>query len=181
VRAVPGRTPGHGRASGPHCCALAGARRCPTRGRCANRGCRAPLAALQGQHRVQWCARARDSRTPRSSNREARRGRNPSQKDGRDGRGARTKNQPAVSDLFLCPRTRPSLLPAASRLAALAQGAGCAAVRFMSSGAEYDVAIIGGGPGGYVAAIKAAQLGLKTVDCFSGFFVRALSCGGLFV
>lgn len=28
---------------------------------------------------------------------------------------------------------------------------------------EYDVAIIGGGPGGYVAAIRAAQLGLSTV------------------
>ena len=28
--------------------------------------------------------------------------------------------------------------------------------------ADYDVAIIGGGPGGYVAAIRAAQLGLKT-------------------
>ncbi|MFT4079878.1 dihydrolipoyl dehydrogenase [Rhodomicrobium sp.] len=27
----------------------------------------------------------------------------------------------------------------------------------------YDVAVIGGGPGGYVAAIRAAQLGLKTV------------------
>jgi NADPH-dependent 2,4-dienoyl-CoA reductase/sulfur reductase-like enzyme len=27
--------------------------------------------------------------------------------------------------------------------------------------AQYDVAIVGGGPGGYVAAIKAAQLGLK--------------------
>jgi len=26
-----------------------------------------------------------------------------------------------------------------------------------------DVAIIGGGPGGYVAAIRAAQLGLRTV------------------
>ena len=26
---------------------------------------------------------------------------------------------------------------------------------------EYDVVIIGGGPGGYVAAIKASQLGLK--------------------
>ncbi len=35
---------------------------------------------------------------------------------------------------------------------------------FMRSFASksYDVAIIGGGPGGYVAAIKAAQLGLKT-------------------
>lgn len=28
---------------------------------------------------------------------------------------------------------------------------------------KYDIAIIGGGPGGYVAAIKAAQLGYKTV------------------
>lgn len=35
--------------------------------------------------------------------------------------------------------------------------------RYFSSGSdENDVVIIGGGPGGYVAAIKAAQLGLKT-------------------
>ena len=27
---------------------------------------------------------------------------------------------------------------------------------------NYDLVVIGGGPGGYVAAIKAAQLGLKT-------------------
>ncbi|MDO9125423.1 MAG: FAD-dependent oxidoreductase, partial [Parvibaculum sp.] len=27
---------------------------------------------------------------------------------------------------------------------------------------EYDVAVIGSGPGGYVAAIRASQLGLKT-------------------
>ena len=27
---------------------------------------------------------------------------------------------------------------------------------------KYDVIVIGGGPGGYVAAIRAAQLGLKT-------------------
>src|SRR4030066_221128 len=27
---------------------------------------------------------------------------------------------------------------------------------------NYDIAVIGGGPGGYVAAIKAAQLGMKT-------------------
>jgi dihydrolipoamide dehydrogenase len=32
---------------------------------------------------------------------------------------------------------------------------------------EYDLAIIGGGPGGYVAAIKGAQKGLKTV-CIEG-------------
>ncbi|MFP4173167.1 MAG: FAD-dependent oxidoreductase, partial [Candidatus Hydrogenedentota bacterium] len=29
--------------------------------------------------------------------------------------------------------------------------------------AEYDIAIIGSGPGGYVAAIRAAQKGAKTV------------------
>ena len=29
------------------------------------------------------------------------------------------------------------------------------------SEAAYDLVVIGGGPGGYVAAIKAAQLGLK--------------------
>jgi len=28
-------------------------------------------------------------------------------------------------------------------------------------GEEFDTVVIGGGPGGYVAAIKAAQLGLK--------------------
>src|SRR3984893_917194 len=32
---------------------------------------------------------------------------------------------------------------------------------------RYDVVIIGGGPGGYVAAIRAAQLGLKTA-CVEG-------------
>lgn len=31
-----------------------------------------------------------------------------------------------------------------------------------ANGADYDLAIIGSGPGGYVAAIRAAQLGLKT-------------------
>ena len=30
-----------------------------------------------------------------------------------------------------------------------------------SSGQEFDLTVIGSGPGGYVAAIKAAQLGLK--------------------
>ena len=32
----------------------------------------------------------------------------------------------------------------------------------MSNIVEYDLLVIGGGPGGYVAAIRAAQLGLKT-------------------
>ena len=31
------------------------------------------------------------------------------------------------------------------------------------AGYDYDIAVIGGGPGGYVAAIKAAQMGKKTV------------------
>ena len=35
--------------------------------------------------------------------------------------------------------------------------------QFAFSTQQYDVAVIGGGPGGYVAAIKAAQKGLKTV------------------
>jgi len=39
--------------------------------------------------------------------------------------------------------------------------------RTFSSTNQYDVVVIGGGPGGYVAAIKAAQLGLKTA-CVEG-------------
>jgi len=35
--------------------------------------------------------------------------------------------------------------------------------RSFSSSSPYDLCVIGGGPGGYVAAIKAAQFGLKTV------------------
>lgn len=33
----------------------------------------------------------------------------------------------------------------------------------MRSFADYDLCVVGGGPGGYVAAIRAAQNGLKTV------------------
>ena len=44
-------------------------------------------------------------------------------------------------------------------------------VRVFSAAAEggesYDVVVVGGGPGGYVAAIKAAQLGLKAT-CVEG-------------
>ena len=32
----------------------------------------------------------------------------------------------------------------------------------MTENAAFDLTIIGGGPGGYVAAVRAAQLGLKT-------------------
>ena len=49
----------------------------------------------------------------------------------------------------------------------------------MSSETKFDVVIIGGGPGGYVAAIRCAQLGLKTacVDDFTGKDNKA-SLGG---
>lgn len=39
--------------------------------------------------------------------------------------------------------------------------------RFYSSVKEFDLIIVGGGPGGYVAAIKGSQLGLKTL-CIEG-------------
>ncbi|KAF8178945.1 dihydrolipoyl dehydrogenase [Pholiota molesta] len=45
----------------------------------------------------------------------------------------------------------------------LARAARRSASRGLATAAEpYDVVVIGGGPGGYVAAIKAAQLGLRT-------------------
>lgn len=33
---------------------------------------------------------------------------------------------------------------------------------FSASSGQYDVVVVGGGPGGYVAAIKSSQLGMKT-------------------
>ena len=41
------------------------------------------------------------------------------------------------------------------------RGRGAEPARALSS-ERYDVVVVGGGPGGYVAAIKASQLGLKT-------------------
>lgn len=35
--------------------------------------------------------------------------------------------------------------------------------RYFSTNYDYDLAVIGGGPGGYIAAIKAGQKGLKAV------------------
>ena len=43
----------------------------------------------------------------------------------------------------------------------------CGYLSFLFKLLEYDVVVIGGGPGGYVAAIKASQLGLKTA-CVEG-------------
>ena len=42
---------------------------------------------------------------------------------------------------------------------------------------KYDVVVIGAGPGGYVAAIRAAQLGLKTA-CIEMEGADAPSLGG---
>merc|ERR1719461_2655119 len=39
--------------------------------------------------------------------------------------------------------------------------------RYFSSAPQYDAIVVGGGPGGYVAAIKMAQLGLSTT-CIEG-------------
>src|SRR6266481_4130320 len=46
-------------------------------------------------------------------------------------------------------------------VSALAMGFGLSEGRLRV--AKYDVAIIGSGPGGYVAAIRAGELGLKTI------------------
>lgn len=40
---------------------------------------------------------------------------------------------------------------------------------------KYDLAVIGGGPGGYVGAIKAAQLGMSTV-CIEKWGVLGGTC-----
>ena len=38
---------------------------------------------------------------------------------------------------------------------------------------KFDVIVIGAGPGGYVAAIKAAQLGMKTACIENGCHIRS--------
>ena len=48
------------------------------------------------------------------------------------------------------------------------------------AGYDYDVAIIGGGPGGYVAAIRAAQLGLRTALVERDEVGVSASTGGVF-
>ncbi|KFM25768.1 Dihydrolipoyl dehydrogenase 1, mitochondrial [Auxenochlorella protothecoides] len=56
---------------------------------------------------------------------------------------------------------------AAGGLAACRPGVPLLSIRGFASSEEQDVVVIGGGPGGYVAAIKAAQMGLKTT-CVEG-------------
>jgi hypothetical protein len=50
--------------------------------------------------------------------------------------------------------------------------------RGLATAPEYDLVVIGGGPGGYVAAIKAAQLGMKVgPECtFLRIFFLVVAC-----
>ena len=43
---------------------------------------------------------------------------------------------------------------------------------------DFDVLVIGAGPGGYVAAIRAAQLGLKTACAESREYPRVVEAAG---
>ena len=79
---------------------------------------------------------------------------------------------PLVSDFFprfansqagnlLRPLTNPASSYSLSR--GLLRSTAVSSRGLATASEPYDLAVIGGGPGGYVAAIKAAQLGLKTV------------------
>src|SRR5215467_4574622 len=82
--------------------------------------------------------------------------------------GARANRKPSAKTRRLteaCCRSKPAKVP----VIPTSRGGGDRAAgsrvrqRRETRVAKYDVAIIGSGPGGYVAAIRAGELGLKTV------------------
>ena len=54
------------------------------------------------------------------------------------------------------------MLSYASKIGAVARPFAARSFGSTAALSNYDVVVIGGGPGGYVSAIKAGQLGLKT-------------------
>ncbi|WP_271007812.1 dihydrolipoyl dehydrogenase [Paucibacter sp. B51] len=66
---------------------------------------------------------------------------------------------PAVAAAAAAPAAAPATAPVAAPTVATPQAASYAG----SADAEYDVLVLGGGPGGYSAAFRAADLGLKVV------------------